>query len=523
MPLLITLLALLPFVLLLVLVVVRKWPVLKAMPLVWFVCVVLAFFVWQVESVLIVATFVKGTFIAIEIMLIIFGALFVLGVLKEKHQLAKINSLLCSIFPDVRVQAILIAWLFSSLIEGVSGFGVPAAVAAPLLVSLGFAPFLAVVISLIGNSTTVSFGAAGLPVTLGIGSLGFDPELLVGVTRMTALLHSSASLIVPLTITYFVLSFVRKKEGIVKDFIATIPFAIMAWVFFTIPYFLAARFIGPELPSILGGGIGLLLTALAAKYGFLVPKKVISFGDKRGREVSGSGMLKAVSPYLLIVGLLLLTRVIVVVREKLSGMALSMDSFFGTGISYSFLPLYTPSFFFILAGIVSLFLFRAKRNECGKILFGAFDKIKFPLVALIFTLALVQLLINSGINLSGLGSIPIVLANSLGVLSRSAYVFVAPVIGLFGSFIAGSNTVSNLLFGVLQAGAGSSLGISLGLVLALQVVGGAVGNMVAIHNVIAASSSVGLEGQVGRIIRKTIWISLIYALIVGFVGFFGIT
>lgn len=113
----------------------------------------------------------------------------------------------------------------------------------------------------------------------------------------------------------------------------------------------------------------------------------------------------------------------------------------------------------------------------------------------------------------------LILAKSISSLFGSYFVFVSPFIGVFGAFVAGSNTVSNLLFGAFQAEGAALLGLSVVLILALQVVGGAVGNMIAIHNVLAASSTVELYGKEGEIIRRTIKVCLIYALIVALIGF----
>src|SRR3989344_413719 len=183
-----TLAAILPFVLLLVLIVVKKWSSLKVMPLVWFVTALISLLIWKLNIKLISASFIKGTFLTLEIMLIIFGAVWLLTILQEKKRMHYIQEFLSSISPDARIQAIIIAWLFGSLIEGVAGFGTPAAIVAPLLVSLGFTPLLSVVLALISNSTAVSFGAAGTPILLGLGSLNIEKDILQEVTRNTALL-----------------------------------------------------------------------------------------------------------------------------------------------------------------------------------------------------------------------------------------------------------------------------------------------------------------------------------------------
>jgi len=98
------------------------------------------------------------------------------------------------------------------------------------------------------------------------------------------------------------------------------------------------------------------------------------------------------------------------------------------------------------------------------------------------------------------------------------YPFFAPAIGALGAFIAGSNTISNLMFGLFQFGVAERLLMPTTIMVALQAVGAAAGNMIAIHNVVAASATVGYLGKEGLIIRKTIIPTLYYIIIVGLMG-----
>jgi lactate permease len=513
-------LALLPFVMLFALIVLKKMPALKALPITFLVTVLIAVFVWKVSFVNLSASFMKGFFTAVEIILIIFGAVFLIEVLKQKKQIKALKNLLSRISPDARIQAIVIALFFGSLIEGISGFGVPAAITAPILVSIGFAPVLAVVLSLIANSTAVSFGAAGTPVLLGLAPLNLSAEVLKEITVNTALLHVIAGIMVPIALSYFVILHSDVKEKF-SNLVKTLPFIIFAWVCFAVPYYLTAVYIGPELPSIVAGLFGLIVVSVCARFGFLVPKKTIHFWkvEKEIEKISFGKTMKSIMPYLIIILLLGFTRIFPLVKEKLSSFDLFWNGIFGTSVSYSFLPFYTPSFYFIISVLICLIFYKASKEDFKVTLTNALNRIKWPFVALVFAVALVQLFIISSNNASGLPGIPLMLGQGIASIAKGAYVFVSPFIGAFGSFIAGSNTVSNLLFGVLQSEVAKTLGISVALVLALQVVGGAVGNMIAVHNVIAVNSVVGLKNSEGRVIRKTIWVSIIYALVVGIVGF----
>tara|TARA_Y100000310_G_scaffold276772_1_gene294160 strand:- start:226 stop:1773 length:1548 start_codon:yes stop_codon:yes gene_type:complete len=503
-----TALALTPFVILLFLIVVRRMPAIYAMPTTWLITFLIVFFFWNTSIILTLASFIKGTFIAIEIMLIIFGAIFFIQILKEKNQIKNLQSSLAFISKDARVQAIIIAFLFGALIEGIAGFGTPAALAAPLLVSIGFTPILAVMLSLIANSIPVSFGAAGTPILLGLGGLGFEKDLLLEITKNTALIHAITSFIIPLILVSLVV-FHYEKNNKKKRILEIVPFAIFSWAIFTSIYLLVAYKIGPELPSIIAGFLSLIIIGTFAHKGFLVPKNKIIL-KKSKKKLPIKKMIITLSPYLIIITLLTLSRVIPFLKENLVSIILSWNDILGTNITYTFLPLFTPSFYFFISALFCIFIFKASLKETKSAFTKSSNKIKTPLVALIFALALVQLLLIS--------EIPQVLASSLTSISKETFILLSPFIGAFGSFIAGSNTVSNLLFGSFQFETAKSLGLPIVLILALQVVGGAVGNMIAIHNVLAAQATVGLKGQEGTIIRKTIIVSLIYGLIAGIAG-----
>ncbi len=490
------------------------------MPLVWLITLLIVLSIWHLNPLLISASFVKGALIAIEIMLIIFSAIWLIAILQEKQKIKTLHTLLVSISPDARIQAIIIAWLFGSLIEGIAGFGTPAALAAPLLVSLGFNPILAVITSLVANSTAVSFGAAGTPILFGLGKLGFENDLLKQVYQTTAIFHFIGSIIIPILIAYFVVSFKEKNEKI-KRILEIVPFAILAWLSFSVPYIFIALFIGPELPSIIGGLVGLIITSTAAHYRILVPKKILSFDKKiKEQKPKFKSVITAVFPYFTIIFLLLISRTIPQIKEILSNITLEWKNILSTEINYQFLPLYTPSFYIIIASIICILLFNVKSSEIKITLAKTINKIKKPLLTLVFALALVQLILVSSNNTLNMPGIPIVIAESLANIFKNSYIFIAPLIGIFGAFLAGSNTLSNFLFGTVQSQTADSLNLPKTIILALQVVGGAIGNMIAVHNILAANATVGLVNKEGVIIRRIILVALIYALIVSLSAFF---
>ena len=146
----------------------------KALFLSLCLAIVLALFVWKMEPAALAAFGVLGVCKALEVFFIIFGAILFLNMLRRCGYMDAIQRSFSRVSPDRRVQAILIAWLFGAFIEGTAGYGTPAALAAPLLVALGFPPVAACIVCLIANSTPVPFAAAGAPITAMVTAISSD-------------------------------------------------------------------------------------------------------------------------------------------------------------------------------------------------------------------------------------------------------------------------------------------------------------------------------------------------------------
>jgi lactate permease len=520
--------ALMPILLVFILMAVLKWKAVKAMPLTWIVTIFIAFLIWKMPLSWIGAATVKGFFIAVEIILIVFGAILLLKLLEKGGGIYVINQTLKKISTDRRVQVIIIAFLFGGFIEGAAGFGTAAALAAPLLVALGFPALAAVIVALVANSVPVTFGAVGTPILIGIKSV-IDVNLMQ-VTYYSALIHLIIGTFIPLVLVCILTKLFGKKKSF-KEGIQIWPYAVWSGLCFTIPYFLTAMFLGPEFPSLIGGLVGIILLIYTTKKGFLVPKNNWDFPNKKQwpkgwktksitlHHKKNLTFWKAISPYLLVGILLIVTRInFLNLGDLLKKISLNIFQVFNAEINYSFALLYSPGILFLIVCVLSIFILKVNPKEVREVLFDSFTKIKYPLIALIFTVALVQILILSSNNLLEFPSMPLLLAKAMASLTGSIYPLFAPLIGMIGSFISGSNTVSNLFFGTFQYETASTLIISPVIILALQAVGGAVGNMIAIHNIIAASATVGLHGQEGKIIRINLIPAVIYALLAGIIG-----
>jgi lactate permease len=224
-------------------------------------------------------------------------------------------------------------------------------------------------------------------------------------------------------------------------------------------------------------------------------------------------------PYLLLALLLVLSRLpSLPFQDALRSFSIEWPEIFGTTVSASTTPLYLPGTILILVVGITALLHRMS----GRALKNAFvDSTRVLLgagVVLIFTVPMVRVYINSGVNAAELASMPLEMAGFVADTVGGIWPLFAGITGALGAFIGGANTVSNLMFSAFQHGVATRLAISSSMVVAIQAVGGAAGNMIAIHNVVAASATVGLLGREGATLRKTILPALYYMILIGVLG-----
>jgi lactate permease len=195
------------------------------------------------------------------------------------------------------------------------------------------------------------------------------------------------------------------------------------------------------------------------------------------------------------------------------------NNLFGTGIATKFQALYLPGAIFILVSAITYFLHGIEWACYKRAWWSSIKTGLAASMALVFTVPMVQVFINSDGGAAGYAKMPIALAEGVAALAGSAWPIFAPFIGGIGAFVAGSNTISNMMFSLFQFDVGRRIGVDPTWVVALQAVGGAAGNMICVHNVVAASAVVGLLGKEGLVIRRTLLPFVYYALLVGAVGY----
>ncbi|OAZ98965.1 L-lactate permease [Halomonas sp. G11] len=542
------LLAFTPLLLAGILLIGFKIPAKIAMPIVFLAAAIIGLTAWDMSFARIAASTIQGLIQTAGLLWIIFGAILLLNTLKHSGGITAIRNGFSGISPDRRVQALIVAWLFGCFIEGASGFGTPAAVAAPLMVALGFPALAAVVVGMMIQSTPVSFGAVGTPIVVGVGS-GLNRSSITSeleaagstwdiffqqVTSGVAITHGIVGILMPLILVTIMVRFFGANRSW-KEGLSIVPFAIFTGISFVVPYMLVGVFLGPEFPSMIGAMVGLAIVVPAARKGFLLPKDTWDFPESTSwpdewignlqiklEDVVGQAPMstfKGWVPYVLLAVFLVASRTIEPLKAALTSISMSWSNILGEeGISGSIEPLYLPGGIIIAVVAVTFFLHRmstrnmsAALSESTKTIFGAG-------FVLIFTVPMVRILINSGVNGADIASMPVMMAQAVASGVGDIYPFFAPAVGAMGAFIAGSNTVSNLMLAEFQFSVAETLGLSTAMMVALQAVGAAAGNMIAIHNVVAASATVGLLGREGATIRKTILPTIYYLVATGLIG-----
>lgn len=522
------LIAFLPILATLVLMMVFNWPAKRCLMISWAMAFVIGVVFFGVEVGALAAGSAYGMLSAIEVIIIITGAILVMNTLKASGATAAINRGFMNICPDKRVQACIIGFSFCSFIEAAAGFGTPAALAGPLLVSLGFPPMAAAMITLICDSTAVSFGAVGTPVSTGLAMLGLsgDAQFMADFGFWTAVPHAVMGTLLPLIVLMMTTKFFSRDKSF-KPALEAAPFALFSGLSFAVPMLLISKFIGYEFASLLGALISIAVSVVAAKAGFLVPKKTWDFGDPEKWETewlatrkvspvaeSNMNLLKAWVPYVLIAAILVITRIPQLgVKGLLTGGApfvVGIQNLFGfENLDWNLKWAYLPGTVFVLVALLTNVMHGMSIEKVKQSWKDTIAQVSGAAVALLFGLALVEVMKYK--NADGV-SMMVQMANALANLGDSLYVIIAPFIGVLGAFVSGSATVSMTLFVNLQFDTATALDLPAVLIVSMQCVGAAIGNMVCINNAVAASATIGTTGREGKLIKMNAIPMVIYSL-----------
>lgn len=375
---------------------------------------------------------------------------------------------------DRRVTALLVAWFFALFAEGAAGFGTPVVLAAPILVGLGFPAAQAVAMALLGHAVGVSFGAVGTPVVPQVVASGLDPRALAGAT---ALLHAACGWVMALAL-HRVMGSGPGSGGA--------ALALRAALAFLLPFLAIAIWIGPELPTLgsaLIGGLFFIAT---------LPRRPHA---RQEPAPGGVALLRAVLPYLLLLGLILATRLLPGVGEVLSAPALRWSLAEGA-FHGAMQPLTHPGTLLLASLLLAVALRREGFGALRQAAARALPRLPPVLLALLLMLGLARLMVHSGM--------VVVLAEAAAGLAGGAWPLFAAATGALGTFVTGSATASNILLTDFQLATAAALALPALPLLAAQGFGAAIGNVICPHNIVAGGASVGLGGQEGAVMRRSL-------------------
>lgn len=525
-----------PILLVVILMIAFNMPAKKALPTGWIVTVLIAVLYWKQDVLTTAAWAIDGFLEAIGTFVIILGAILIMNTLKNSGAFSAIQRGFNHINPDRRVQVIIIGFVFSAFVEGAAGFGTPAALAAPILISIGFPPLCAAMVALLFNSTPVSFGAVGVATNTAasvtmqpVNELGVDgADYIMALAKYTAIGHSVCCVFI-LFIGVFLMCrfFGKNRKG--REAFGAFPFILFSGVVFDTFYLSLALFFGPEFPSLVGSILTLAVLLFAARRGFLCPKETWDFAPQdqwdrnwlstktisKPLENNMSGV-RAWLPYVLIAVLLVMARLNCFgLKNLLTGNAFycHISGILGNeGVNWNWNWGWCPGVFpFILVCLLTVFIHKMSLKSVLVSVRDTFKMTSGAAIALFFGVSIVYIYRNTGMNSAFSDeSMLVVMAEGIASLSQGAYVCVAPLIGALGSFMSGSNTVSNTLFAGLQFQTAMLVRMSPVLIVALQNIGAAAGNMICVNNVVAACATTGTAGNEGRIIWRNILPCVIY-------------
>ena len=482
------LLAIAPIALILALMLGLRWSAAAAGIAGLLLTAAVSFAAFGANAVMLGGAALEAIFITGTILWIIFPALSLHELQTRSGAYDAARQFLLGFAARKAVAAVLVAWFFALFVEGAAGFGTPVALAAPLLVTLGFAPAAAVSMALLGHAAGVSFGAVGTPVVLQLSLVTLDPRSLSGAI---ALMHAAFAWMLLL----WVLRIAREAGG---GDARSLAMALGASAAFVAPAAATAFLLGPELPTIAGALFG--ATAFV-----LFQLRQRRAGPARSTAGAGRELLRAGTPYLIIVGLILTTRLPPPVREVASAIEWRWTAW--GEYEGAFQPLYHPGTILLLGFLLGGLMQRAPALLLRQAAAAALGRLPLVALALVAMLTLSRLMLHSG------------MVDAMAAASASAFGAVwpllVPIVGALGTFVTGSATASNILFTDFQASTGAALGLPILLVVAGQCFGAAVGNVLCPHNIIAGAAAVGLVGREGDILRRTLIPGLLYALLGG--------
>ncbi|MBI2165028.1 MAG: L-lactate permease [Chloroflexi bacterium] len=506
------LLALLPILVLILTIIALRWSAPRAGALAWLVTVFLAWTVFGADAHLLAVASSKGLSLTLFVLSIIWTAVFLYNLLERLGAIEAIGRQIIGLAGNRLNQGLLLSWAFSGFMQGIAGFGVPVAVVAPLMVMAGFTPVVAAASALVGHAWAVSFGS--------MGSSYYSIQLVTKIPgeeigpRM-ALLFALPIVASGFAVAHIVSGTEGLRRGAGAILVAGLLMSLLVW--------LMTRLGAPQIASVVPGLAGCGAIWAMARVGALRrvarPEPPVA-----GLSPSGaSGRLSfhlAFLPYYLLVALTVISQ-IGPVKEATRGLAWGLDypavaTSLGFQVeaerAYAKIRLLNhPAPLLLLSTFIAAAVFvlagRWKKGAVQAALASTYRQC-VPTSVGIATMVMMALVMTD----AGMTSL---LAGGIAKGAGPAFPLLSPYVGVLGTFMTGSNTNSNVMFGPLQLETARSLGIGATTIAAVQSIGGSLGSAIAPAKVLIGTAIVGLSGRESDVIRRTLVYCLILVLLVG--------
>ena len=492
-------LAIVPVLLLIVLMAFFKMPGDRSSVISLIVTMLIALFGFHFAIDDLAYSFLYGALKAVSpILIIIVMAIFSYNVLLKTRKMEIIKQQFTSISTDKSIQVLLLTWGFGGLLEAMAGFGTAVAIPAAILISLGFKPVFSAVVSLIANSVATAFGAIGTPVLVLAKETSLDVQNL---STNVVLQLSVLMFLTPLVLLFLT---DPKLKSLPKNLFLAL---LVGGVSLTSQY-MAARYMGAESPAIIGSILSIIVIVI---YGKLTAPK-----EERARKnpLRTKDILNAWSIYLLILLLIILT------SPLFPGLRHTLENNWVTRIS---LPVRDSTLNYTISWLTHAGVLLFIGTFIGGLIQGAGVKEMFTVLwhtvkQLKKTFITVICLVGLSTIMDTAGMIAVI-ATALATATGSLYPLFAPVIGCLGTFITGSDTSSNILFGKLQASVAGHINVSPDWLSAVNTVGASGGKIISPQSIAIATSASNQQGKEGEILKAAIPYALAYVVITGVIVF----
>lgn len=500
-------LALLPIIWLIIALTALKIPGFKACTIALAIAYVLAVFVWNMPVADSLGAIAEGAALALwPIIIVIIAAIFTYNVCVATGKMEVIKKMLANVTKDKRVLVLIIAWGFGGFMEGMAGFGTAVAIPASMLLGLGFDPIFAAIVCLIANATPTAFGSIGIPTTTLAKITGLN---VIDLSTNTVILLSILIVLTPFVLVFLTGKSIKALKGIVL-------ITLISGLSFLIPEYLVARYLGAELPVVIGSVCSMAATILAAQ--FLnkgkIDDKYLLEGKKEEKTTVKEAFI-AWSPFILIFLFLLATsKLATSFNELLSTVKTTVNIYTGKGGSpYTFSWLATPGLWIILSAFIGGKIQGISFKEMLLILQKTVLQMMKTVITIIAIMATAKLMGYSGM----IASVSLVFVTYTG----SFYPLFGPFLGSIGTFVTGSGTSSSVLFGGLQAETSTALGLNQTWIVASNTAGAVMAKMISPQSIAIAVAAVNIEGKEGTLLKGTIKFFILFIVIVGIVTFIG--